>query len=68
LNRYPNQDNDCRIPLNKNFSHFSSKVSCVGIAHNAEQHCDFGSLLPPEKSHITPSLGTTGLMQEMKMP
>jgi len=24
------------------------------IAHNTEQHCGFGSALPPEKSHITP--------------
>ena len=23
------------------------------IAHNIEQHCAFGSALPPEKSHIT---------------
>jgi len=24
------------------------------IAHNTEQHCGFGSVLPPEESHITP--------------
>ena len=24
------------------------------IAHNTEQHCDFGSALLPEESHITP--------------
>jgi len=23
------------------------------IAHNTEQHCGFGSALPPEESHIT---------------
>jgi len=37
------------------------------ITHNTEQHCDFGSALPIEESHITPrgkfipSLGTIGL-------
>jgi len=31
------------------------------IAHNAEQHCDFGSALLHEESHITTSLGTTEL-------
>ena len=24
------------------------------IAHNTEQHCGLGSMLPPEKLHITP--------------
>jgi len=24
------------------------------IAHNTEQHCGFGSALPPEDPHITP--------------
>jgi len=24
------------------------------IAHNTEQHCGFGSVLPPEESHIIP--------------
>jgi len=24
------------------------------ITHNTEQHCGFGSALPPEESHITP--------------
>ena len=31
------------------------------ITQNTEQHCGFGSALPPEESHITPSLGTTVL-------
>jgi len=31
------------------------------IVHNTEQYCGFGSALPPEESHITPSLGITAL-------
>jgi len=31
------------------------------IAHEIEQHCDFRSAVPPEESHITPSLRTIGL-------
>jgi len=31
------------------------------IAHNTEQQCGFGFALPPEESHITPSLETTAL-------
>jgi len=49
------------ITLNENFSHFMSKISFPVIAHNIEQHCGFGSALPPEEPHITPSLGTTVL-------
>jgi len=30
-------------------------------SYNTEQHCGFRSSLPPEESHSTPSLGTTGL-------
>jgi len=26
----------------------------VMIAHSREQHCGFGSTLPPEESHFTP--------------
>jgi len=35
------------------FSHFRSKISFAVIAHNAEQQCGFGFMLPQEKSHIT---------------
>jgi len=38
-----------------------SKISFPVIAHNSEQHSGFGSALPPEELHITPSLGTTGI-------
>ena len=31
------------------------------IAHSTEQQCGFGFALPPEESHITPDLGTTGV-------
>ena len=31
-----------------------SKISFAVIAHNTEQHCGFGSALPPQKPHITP--------------
>jgi len=29
--------------------------------NNTEQHCGFGSALPLEELHITPSLGSTAL-------
>ena len=29
------------------------------ITRNTDQHCDFGSTLPTEESHVTPCLGTT---------
>jgi len=31
-----------------------SKISFAVITHSTEQHCDFGSALPIEESHITP--------------
>jgi len=41
------------------------------IAHTTEQHCGFGSALPPEESHIipegwfTPTLGTTAMHESI---
>jgi len=51
----------CLITLNTKFSHFRSKISFAVIAHNTEQECGFALSLSPEKSHITPSLGTSVL-------
>jgi len=51
MNRYPNQGSD--YYPQKLFSHFRSKISIAVITHNTDQHCDFGSALPTEKSHIT---------------
>jgi len=39
-----------------------SKIFFAVIAHNTEQQSGFGSALPLEESHITPSLGTTAVV------
>jgi len=42
--------------LNKFFWYFRLIISSAMITHNTEQHCDFGSALPIEESHITPGV------------
>jgi len=50
------------LSTNKKFFHFMSKIFFAVIAHNTEQQSGFGSALPLEESHITPSLGTTAVV------
>ena len=38
--------------LSQNFKFLGPKIGCPN--HNIEQHCGFGSALPPEELHVSP--------------